>query len=268
VAKKNNLLSIGDISKLTRASVQSIRYYEQIHLLEPVHVDADTGYRYYSFNQKCLIEVIQICIELGIPLKELKTYMSEEETVNLYDILEHGKDIAEKKLASIQKGLSFIDELRNNIDETMKFQSSKFYPRETETKYLCVIPYKKSVKGIEPFEIIKTVLKMHYSFDDYAELFHHGLLDIGVLSEYAGGGVRHYMFTELPERMAKGTDAEIKIIPAGAYLCTQSEDKQIEQASRVFADYLEGRESFSVIETEVFTGKYKINTPVYELRLI
>jgi len=269
MADKNKLLSIGDMAKLTQAGIQSLRYYEQINLLVPAYVDPHTGYRYYSFDQKCLIEVIQICVELDIPLKKLAEFIDEDETVNFYDILEHGKEIAQAKLVSIQKGLKFIDELRHNINSASEFQKGKmFYSREMEQKYFCVIPCKKPISDIKPFEIVRAVLKLHYDIDAYAELFHYGLVDIGVLGVYSLGGIEYYMFTELPEHIALNTTAAIMTAPSGSYLCTQSEERQIEQAPQIFSRHLKEKDNFLAIETDIFTHKYKINKLVNELRVI
>ena len=269
VLNKNNLLSIGDISKLTKASIQSLRYYEQIHLLEPTYVSPDSGYRYYSFDQKCLIEVIQICIELDIPLKKLTEFMGDDETVNFYDILIHGKEIAEKKLESIKRGLKFIDELKHNVDATEPFENGEmFYSRKMTEKFFCVLPFKGDIEDIDPFEIVKSVLKIHYDVEDYAEMFRFGLVDIGVMSVYTSGKVRHFMFTELPKHIASETGADVKVIPAGTYLCTQSEEKQIEKAAEIFREYIDGRDSFIIFETDIFTKKYKTNKLVHELRFI
>jgi len=269
MANKNKLLSIGDMAKLTQASIQSLRYYEQINLLEPAYVDPHSGYRYYSFDQKCLIEVIQICVGLDIPLRKLVEFMGEDETVNFYDILEHGKEIAEEKLSSIQRGLKFIDELRHNINAVSEFQKDgSIYMREMEKKYLCIIPCKKPISDIKPFEIVRTVLKLHYDVDDYAKLFHYGLVDIGILSVHSSDDVKHFMFTELPEHIASSTTATIMTIPAGNYFCTQSEERQIEKAPHIFSGYLKGSNDFLAIETDIFTHKYKINKLVNELRVV
>lgn len=260
---KNNLLSIGDISKLTKASIQSLRYYEQIHLLQPTYIAPDSGYRYYSYDQKCLIEVIQICIELDIPLKKLTEFMGDGETVNFYDILLHGKEIAEKKLATINKGMKFIDELMKNVDAADI--ASKFYEREMPEKYFCVLPFNGAIKDVNPFEIAKTVLKLNYDTTDYAEMFHFGLVDIGVMSVHTPNKVRPFMYTELPKHI---TEADVKVIPPGVYICTQSEEKQIEKAPVVFKDYIKSSDSFIAIETDIFTKKYKTNKPVHELRVM
>ena len=266
---KKNLLSIGDISKLTKASVQSLRYYEQIKLLKPIYVDPSSGYRYYSFDQKCLIEVIQICIELDIPLKKLTEFMGDDETVNFYDILLHGKKIIEEKLASINKGLKFINDLKNIVDATDAFEKNKkFYTRNMPKKYFCVLSIEGKLNDINPLEIVKSVLGLNYDTNDYAEMFHFGLVDIGVMSVYEHGHAKHFMFTEIPENMANQVNLNIIEIPQGEYLCTQSEEKQIEKVQEVFKGHIKDWPSFIAFETDIFTKKYKTNKLVHELRVL
>ena len=44
-------LSIGDFSRMTYLSVKSLRRYHDLGLLEPAHIDRETGYRYYEASQ-------------------------------------------------------------------------------------------------------------------------------------------------------------------------------------------------------------------------
>jgi DNA-binding transcriptional MerR regulator len=39
---------VGDFSRATHLSVKTLRHYHQVGLLEPVAVNPDTDYRYYS----------------------------------------------------------------------------------------------------------------------------------------------------------------------------------------------------------------------------
>jgi len=66
--QKNNLLSIGEMHKLTGVGIKTLRYYEEIKLFQPTYTDPDSGYRYYSLDQVYLLEMIVFCTELNIPL--------------------------------------------------------------------------------------------------------------------------------------------------------------------------------------------------------
>jgi DNA-binding transcriptional MerR regulator len=65
-------LSIGDFSRMTYLSVKSLRRYHDMGLLEPAHIDRDTGYRYYEASQVPLGQAIRRFRDLEMPLEQLK----------------------------------------------------------------------------------------------------------------------------------------------------------------------------------------------------
>lgn len=65
------LYTIGQASKLKGVSPRMLRYYDQLGILVPKSVDAQTGYRRYTLDQMVEIDVIRMCVESGIPLAEL-----------------------------------------------------------------------------------------------------------------------------------------------------------------------------------------------------
>lgn len=42
------MIKIGELAKICRVSVQTLRYYDKIGLLCADRVDTDSGYRYYA----------------------------------------------------------------------------------------------------------------------------------------------------------------------------------------------------------------------------
>jgi DNA-binding transcriptional MerR regulator len=44
-------ITIGEFSRITHLSIKTLRRYHEAGLLEPAHVDRQTGYRYYSVDQ-------------------------------------------------------------------------------------------------------------------------------------------------------------------------------------------------------------------------
>jgi DNA-binding transcriptional MerR regulator len=65
-------LSIGDFSRMTYLSVKSLRRYHDLGLLEPAHIDRDTGYRYYEASQVAVGQAIRRFRDLEMPLEQLK----------------------------------------------------------------------------------------------------------------------------------------------------------------------------------------------------
>src|SRR5690349_13499337 len=63
------MFKIGDFSKLSRVSVKTLRYYDELGLLKPAHVDHFTGYRYYSADQLPQLNRILALKDLGFSLE-------------------------------------------------------------------------------------------------------------------------------------------------------------------------------------------------------
>jgi DNA-binding transcriptional MerR regulator len=65
------MIRIGDFSKLSRVSVKTLRFYDEMGLLKPIEVDRFTGYRYYEFDQLPRLHRILALKDLGFSLEEI-----------------------------------------------------------------------------------------------------------------------------------------------------------------------------------------------------
>jgi effector-binding domain-containing protein len=72
------MLKIGDFAKLTRLSVQTLRYYDDLGLLKPVEVDRFTGYRYYAYDQLPRLHRILALKDLGLSLEQIARLLAED----------------------------------------------------------------------------------------------------------------------------------------------------------------------------------------------
>ncbi|MEK5081285.1 GyrI-like domain-containing protein [Bacillus sp. FSL H8-0515] len=61
----------GEFSKLCRVKKQTLFHYDEIGLFSP-EIKKENGYRYYSYHQFEVFQVISLFKELGVPLKEIK----------------------------------------------------------------------------------------------------------------------------------------------------------------------------------------------------
>ncbi|MGW5436119.1 MerR family transcriptional regulator [Nocardia asteroides] len=69
-------VAIGEFARLTHLSVKTLRYYHEIELLEPVAVDAGTGYRRYATDQVERAHLIRRLRDLDMPLPEIRTVLA------------------------------------------------------------------------------------------------------------------------------------------------------------------------------------------------
>ena len=72
------MIRIGDFSKLSRVSVKTLRFYDEMGLLKPIEVDRFTGYRYYEFDQLPRLHRILALKDLGFSLEEIGHLLEED----------------------------------------------------------------------------------------------------------------------------------------------------------------------------------------------
>ncbi|WP_405162936.1 MerR family transcriptional regulator [Nocardia sp. NBC_01499] len=68
-------LSIGTFARLARLSPKALRLYAESGLLPPAHVDADTGYRWYSSTQLPRARQIARLRRLDMPLTRIRSVL-------------------------------------------------------------------------------------------------------------------------------------------------------------------------------------------------
>lgn len=68
---QTNMFKIGDFAKMTQVSVKTLRYYDEIGLFRPAHVDTFTEYRYYSADQLPRLNRILALKDLGLSLEQV-----------------------------------------------------------------------------------------------------------------------------------------------------------------------------------------------------
>ena len=76
------MFRIGEFSKLCRVPVSALRYYSDIGLLEPAHIDPFTNYRYYSAEQLPHLNRILALRDLGLSLDQIKLVLDDDITAD------------------------------------------------------------------------------------------------------------------------------------------------------------------------------------------
>jgi effector-binding domain-containing protein len=71
------MLKIGDFSRLSRVTVKTLRFYDEMGLLKPVQIDPYTGYRYYSVEQLPRLNRILAYKDLGFSLEQIRVLLDE-----------------------------------------------------------------------------------------------------------------------------------------------------------------------------------------------
>lgn len=88
---------IGEISKLFRISIKTLRYYDEADIFKPDYVDPENKYRYYSAGQFELLAMITYMRHLEMPIKEIRKTLENMTVDNTINFLEtHQLNLDEK----------------------------------------------------------------------------------------------------------------------------------------------------------------------------
>src|SRR5262245_17147378 len=71
------MISIGDFSKLGQVTVKTLRFYDEVGLLQPERVDACNGSRYYVFEPLARLNTILALKDLGLSLEQIRDLLAQ-----------------------------------------------------------------------------------------------------------------------------------------------------------------------------------------------
>lgn len=115
-----SLLSIGQFAQLSRLSPKALRIYDMQGLLRPAHVDAGSGYRYYSAAQLEQARLIGVLRRLDMPLDQIQALMHAPalDRVALLDRYWHG---LRQKMQEQESLVAYLKDAFNH-KETQMFE--------------------------------------------------------------------------------------------------------------------------------------------------
>jgi len=116
-----NLVPIGRFSVMTRLSVRALRRYDEMGMLAPAHVDASSGYRYYTLGQANRAEAIRILRSVDMPLDAIRSILDADDPgVTHKQLLAHRDQLAER-LAAHERMLVYLEALILRKDQIMPY---------------------------------------------------------------------------------------------------------------------------------------------------
>ena len=72
------MFQIGEFSRIARISTRQLRHYDDLGLFKPAHIDAVTGYRYYSASQLPQLNRILALKDLGLTLDQIARLLDQD----------------------------------------------------------------------------------------------------------------------------------------------------------------------------------------------
>ncbi|MGG1662169.1 MerR family transcriptional regulator [Brevibacillus sp. NRS-1366] len=107
---------IGEISAMFNIPLQTLRYYDKIGLFSPVHINRETGYRYYSLYQLPLLHRIKKFKSMDIPFSEIKELAATQWNADRMDqVYTVQLERLEQKMRELQSLKIELEDKRNRL---------------------------------------------------------------------------------------------------------------------------------------------------------
>lgn len=258
-----NYFTISEFAKLRGININSLRYYEKLGILKPAHIDEKTNYRYYSAEQVSVLNKIILCIQLGIPLKEMAEYIDEEGNLQSQRLLERGRIEAKKRMQELENNLNFIESSLENIEDNKKYADKKgIYCRKLKERKVITT---KDYERMSDFKEMLSEVGEIYKIAQENELF--PVLPAGQIWKVDRyGKTKFCFFLEIMNYQKE--HRKIISLPEGEYSCLQIDlSSKIDLDENISIFRGEDYEKLIIVDN-VMLEKYSFETRPSELQKI
>ncbi|HKV18811.1 MAG TPA: MerR family transcriptional regulator [Mycobacterium sp.] len=108
-------VSIGDFAVMTGLSRKALRHYHDIGILEPVHIDSHTGYRFYDTSQVDHAHIIRRFRSLDMSIPDIKALLSAEDAAARTEIITTHLEAMEVQLQQTRDAVGALRELLSPV---------------------------------------------------------------------------------------------------------------------------------------------------------
>lgn len=111
------MYKIGELSRLCRIPVKTLRYYDNEGVLVPDEIDRFTGYRYYSAERIADCNRIISLKELGFSLEEIKKHLHASTDEDIFALVDAKCAEIEEKSKELSLQLKKLNHIRKSLSE-------------------------------------------------------------------------------------------------------------------------------------------------------
>lgn len=257
----SELLTISEFAKLRNININSLRYYERLGIFKPCKIDEANGYRYYAVDQLAELDFVLLCIDLGVPIKELPEFVGEDGHLRIRRLMEHGHEHLLAKLNEYRGKLSRVEKALEYIDVNRAYaRQNGVYTKHIAERAILTEPAPQS--GLRSSGMERTIAAIYKKAAE-AKLF--PLYPVGLLISGRGEEMSLSLFTSY---IGDGSGArDVLALPAGDYLCAQV-DVAPDMDILAEVEKFRGESDRDVIVENIFYDEYSASYSRSELQII
>lgn len=256
--------SIGEVSKMTGFTINSLRHYDKIGLVTPTVVNPRTHYRYYDESQLFLFDIISFAKKIHLPLEELKTILDKKDMNSFKDFLEELKNRMNEQIDALHMNVLDIQTVQEQVN-TGEYLSGiqDLYQRNIPERNIVISPKL-------PDTVNNNRIKQHEALDQNIRENH-------LTTTFESGTIYRLDDNKLQEvsiykaiTLGFNSDSDkMSNIPAGNYLCITFTERTRDASWKKFLYALQDLRmaSLLIIEQKLLNNIYSPSETAYELEV-
>lgn len=213
--------SIGEVAKLTNISIQTLRYYDQINLFKPSHVDAKSNYRYYKDSQLYYLDIIKSLKFLGTSLEEIKAAQQFTPS-ELLDFLQQQEEVIEERINQLYHIQQTLFKTKKQMEEQLAIDimDTVYIKQEEEVRILSI-----KTSELTPYYIPNTyyssLMKTLETENSHLSNRYGCIYPLKKYATLYDLNYSHIFTPLLTDRYISNLTPDMKVqtIPAGRYAC-------------------------------------------------
>lgn len=228
-------LSIGQMGKLNNLSVQTLRHYEKVGILNPSYINEETGYRYYSMKDFNTIDLIKQCKALGLSLEEIKEVTNNYTSLeSIVEILGNQKKLIAEKIKELENIRNKVESLENKIDFSLNQGINNIFIKYNEERKFIQYNFKDRFSDEFEINLRKILLEVERDYENVNA-------EIAFTVSYDDMGYTEYknVMINLGENIDY-KDEKIISMPKGNYLTMYFDDTYRDSGKyyKIIMDYI------------------------------
>lgn len=202
-----------------------------------------------------------MCINFGMPLKELANHINNNNIIDNKELFETGKKIAQERICDFRMELSKIEYTLRYLNNNQQFSGEKgFYRRTIPERQIITRVYTGNLTDVRKIEMESGELYNYAQSKKYSPVFPAGLL-----INYSSGKPQAKIFFEIVRENIN--DKYAITIPSGEFQCCQV-DLTTEIDIRQLIDTTYGTDKKeNIIISNMLLEKYQIGTKKSEFQI-
>ncbi|WP_312650471.1 MerR family transcriptional regulator [Aminipila sp.] len=209
---KQNYYTTGEFAKLCNVKKQTLFHYDNIGIFSP-EVIGENGYRYYSYQQIEVFEIITMLKELDMPLKDIKNYLDTRTPESLIQLLHEKQKEVDNKLTELEWIKNYIKTKTDITTEGLQAETEKVTYVKMPEEYLIATDY----SGTPDDRSIAAAITKHYNYcHDLGLYMIHSIGSTIRISDMPKSEI-YYSYTHIYTKVLNKRYPNLHIKPAGTY---------------------------------------------------